>query len=275
MLNMSTRNVCFTLNNYSEEEEKDIQSLDCGYLVYGYEIGENGTPHLQGYIEFRGSKRWTTLKNLNKRIHWESRRGSSQQAINYCKKDGKYFEKGEPSRQGERRDLEELKNDIIEEKTTVDEITINTPNYYHLYGRTLNKIEDIALRKKYRNWMTTCDWLYGKTGAGKSHKAFENYNPDTHYVYPNDNGWWDGYSGQEIVIINEFRGQITYSELLDLIDKWPKTVKRRNREPVPFLAKHIIITSSLRPEEVYFNLAENDRLEQLLRRITVAEVVRG
>ena len=77
----------------------------------------------------------------------------------------------------------------------------------------------------------------------------------------------EGYRQQDIVIINEFRGQIPYSELLDLIDKWPKTVKRRNREPVPFTSKHVIITSSLHPKDVYKNLSQTDKMDQLYRRI--------
>jgi hypothetical protein len=41
-----------------------------------------------------------------------------------------------------------------------------------------------------------------------------------------------------------------FSELLlDLVDRWPKTVKIRNREPRPFLAKTLLITSSMTPEE--------------------------
>jgi hypothetical protein len=120
--------------------------------------------------------------------------------------------------------------------------------------------------------MTKAEWIYGSTGTGKSHYAFNNYSPDTHYLYPNDGGWWDGYTGQEIVIINEFRGGIMYSELLELLDKWPKTVRRRGREPVPFLAKLVIITSSLHPKNIYQGVLEkDDSIDQLLRRIKVIE----
>lgn len=200
--------------------------------------------------------------------------GNEEQCTAYGSKDNDYQDFGDKPKQGMRSDLEAIKDDILNGTTTVDDIAIEQPNMYHQYGRTFNKLEDIALRRKFRTWMTTCEWIYGKTGVGKSHKAFENYNPDTHYIYPNDNGWWDGYTGQETVIINEFRGGIQYSELLDLIDKWPKTVKRRHREPAPFLAKHIIITSSMTPSEVYNNLSINDRLEQLMRRITLTHLKR-
>lgn len=221
---------------------------------------------------------FNAISNLiNAKIHcWvKDMKGSIEQCTVYGTKDNPSEDFGTMPKQGRRTDLEVYKEDILNGEVSVDELCLEKPMLFHQYGRTLNKIEDIALRRKFRNWMTTCEWIYGKTGVGKSHKAFENFNPDTHYVYPNDNGWWDGYTGQETVIINEFRGGIAYSELLELIDRWPKTVKRRNREPVPFLAKHIIITSSMPPNEVYCNLSANDKLEQLTRRITVTLLQRA
>lgn len=147
------------------------------------------------------------------------------------------------------------------------------PVHYHQYGRTLHKAEDIALRKKYRKEMTTAEWLWGPTGTGKSHRAFKDFDPETHYVWKNEKEWQDGYTGQEIVIINELRGDtLRFGKLLQLIDKWPFYLERRGREPVPFIAKHIIITSALPPEEIFVNLAEDDRLEQLYRRIVVTHV---
>ena len=50
-----------------------------------------------------------------------------------------------------------------------------------------------------------------------------------------------------------------------MVDKWPYAVKRRNREPIPFVSKRVIIISALHPKEVYFNLCERDSMEQLAR----------
>jgi hypothetical protein len=91
---------CFTLNNYTPEEEKALISLgndDTGclsYLIYGREKGSNGTPHLQGYVEFRSRTRLASAKNKLgiQRIHLERRLGTAAQAAVYCKKDGDYFE---------------------------------------------------------------------------------------------------------------------------------------------------------------------------------------
>lgn len=266
---------CFTLNNYTEEDVQTIQKKwKYKYIVIGFEIGkENNTPHLQGYVEWTCDKKFSTLKKLHSSIHWEKRRGSAAEASTYCKKEGKFWEDGVISKpeQGKRNDLDEIKEEILNGRS-VEDIALENPNLYHQYGRTLNKLEDIALRKKFRTWMTECIWYFGETGCGKSKLAFENFNPDTHYVWARDNGWQDGYTGQEIVIIDDFRGEITYGELLNLIDMYPYRLKRRNREPVPFLAKKIIITSPKNPVDTYCNLAIKDSISQLLRRTQVVHL---
>lgn len=263
----------FTVNNYTPEELDHIKTIDCKYLIVGEEVGEKGTPHLQGYIEFKAGKRLCTMKKLIPRAHFEVRRGTAQQAATYCKKDGKFHEVGSISEQGKRTDLNKLKDEIMNGKT-IDSIILETPEIYHQYGRTLEKIEELKHLECYRSEMTQGIWLWGATGVGKTHKALEGYNPKTHYIYPNDNGWWDGYRGQETVVFNDFRGEIPYALMLQLVDKYPMTVKRRGRPPMPFVSKRVIVTSSLPPEDVYHNVNARDSIEQLLRRFTVTEVVR-
>ena len=108
--------------------------------------------------------------------------------------------------------------------------------------------------------------INGKTGTGKTHRAFESYSPEAHYVVPNDNGWWDENKGHYTVILNEFDGQIPCNELLKLLDKLPYHVRRR-RAPAPFISNHGIITSLLRPEQIYHNKVSYDDIEQLVRMI--------
>jgi len=88
---------CFTLNNYTESEHnKIIEQLvlrnDELLYVVGEEVGESGTPHLQGFFTMIDESRVrpTYLKLNNKRIHWESMKGTIKQNYIYCTKDGKY-----------------------------------------------------------------------------------------------------------------------------------------------------------------------------------------
>lgn len=264
-------NFCFTLNNWTEEEYEQLRNIPCVYKLLGKEVGKNGTPHIQGYLHFKNERSFNATRKLMKRWHLDGCRGNIWENIDYCSKEGKYEEIGVRPKQGKRTDLDAIKDDIMRGKK-VDDIVLEQPMIYHQYGRTLNKIEDLTMRKNYRKEMTKGIWYYGPTGVGKSHIAFEGFTPETHYVLPNDNGWWDAYTQQDTVIINDFRGEIRYNELLNLVDKWPFTVKRRNREPMPFTSKLVIITSSLKPEDVYHNRNDEDKIEQLLRRFDVIEV---
>jgi hypothetical protein len=271
---MRSRLWCFTNFNLDFDYSNLISSSTAQYIIYGVEeCPKTGRTHHQGLIYFSGAR--NSVKGVAKQLgkcHVQACRGNIDQNIDYCSKDGNVIEFGDKPAQGFRNDLEAVKDSILKDGLSVDDITLENPMLSHQYGRTLKAIEDIALRKRFRTEPTKGIWYHGETGTGKSHVAFANFSPLTHYVFPNDNGWWDGYKGQETVIVNEFRGGIAYSELLDLCDKWPKTVRRRNREPVPFLAKTLIITSSMSPKEVYCNLAVNDSLKQLYRRFQIIEM---
>lgn len=274
MPRVRSRSYCFTINNYTEEHIVHLGELaiECEYLVYGKEIAPTtGTPHLQGYIHFKNQKELTAVI---KKIpgHVEPAKGNTQQNRDYCIKGGDYTEYGTMPKQGKRTDIEEIAENIREGRTTAEGVALSNPLMYHKYGRTLHKVEDIILRTKYRSEMTRGIWYWGTTGAGKSHIAHEGYNPATHYVWKNDNGWQDGYTGQETVIINDFRGEIPYNEMLQMVDKWPYFIRRRGREPAPFLAKLVIVTSSLQPAHVYKNRVIEDSIEQLLRRFEIVHL---
>jgi len=268
------KNWCFTINNYTDNDINLLKEIDCKYIICGAEIcPTTGTPHIQGYVNFPTDKSMKQLSKMIPRGRLEKCIGNAQHNITYCSKENNIlYTKGKAPAQGKRKDLEEVKDDIMEGRVRSDDIAINQPMVYHQYGRTILKIEDIAMRRKFRTEMTEGIWIYGPKGVGKSHEAFKDFNPATHYLWNYDKGWQDGYCQQDTVIINEFRGQIPYSELLELIDKWPKTVSRRNREPMPFTSKKVIITSALPPCEVYHNLNEKDSLEQLYDRIQVIEL---
>lgn len=103
---------CFTLNNYSDADITRLRTFgngsQCEYLVFGKEVGESGTPHLQGFIVFRGQRRRINqVKQVTgRRSHVERARGTNAQAADYCKKEGDFEEFGEvPAGQGTRNDI--------------------------------------------------------------------------------------------------------------------------------------------------------------------------
>lgn len=108
---------CYTLNNYTSEEEeacKDFSSLPVvKYHVFGREVGDSGTPHLQGFLCFKNPHKKTIFwlkQNFSDRAHFEFTRGSNEQASNYCKKDGDFFEHGDIPFGGQRTDLDVVRS---------------------------------------------------------------------------------------------------------------------------------------------------------------------
>ena len=275
MTQQKKRLFCFT-DFALDADLYDQSKLGFSYCIAGEEVcPSTNRKHWQGFMYFKNARSLSAVRKMLAPRNCRACDGNATQNITYCSKDGNIvFEIGDKPSPGKRTDIaaacEEVKNG-----KKVDDICLENPEFYHQYGRTLSKIEDIVLRRRFRTEMTVGTWLYGPTAVGKSHDAFTNFGkfpefrPDMMYRFPDDNGWWDGYTGEDIVIINDYRGSLTYSFLLNLVDKWPMSVRRRCREPVPFLAKHVIITSSEPPWEVYNNLSANDSLDQLHRRFSV------
>lgn len=84
----------FTLNNYSNDEYESLVTFfknGSNKFIIGKEKGEQGTPHLQGYVEFSIKKRITECKHINKRIHWEQSKGTQEDNLKYCSKEGDYI----------------------------------------------------------------------------------------------------------------------------------------------------------------------------------------
>jgi hypothetical protein len=241
----------------------------------GREVGSSGTPHIQGYVEFKQQHRHNKVVKMLGGHAWFFPRlaPKSVDAANYCKEDGAYVERGRISMPGAASVIQDL-CEQIEDGVTPDDLVVENPGAMHQYGRIVDRRYGIFLRRKWRTWMTQGIWYCGPTGTGKSHVAYEGFDPVTHYVFRNDHGWWDGYNGQKIVIFNDFRGsEIAYNILLQLVDKFPMYVSCRNKEPVPFLAETVIITSPYSPEELYGGKADHvDSLEQLIRRFTVVQM---
>lgn len=106
---------------------------------------------------------------------------------------------------------------------------------------------------------------HGRTGAGKSRRAWEEAGLTSYPKDPNTK-FWDGYAGHECVVIDEFRGAISISHLLRWLDRYPVIVEIKGSSCV-LKAKKIWITSNLSPDEWYPDLDSETKMA-LRRRFT-------
>lgn len=248
----------FTLNNYTSDQVASLKELKYKYVILGDELGESGTPHIQGYIVFSSPISFSSIKKKIPKAHIEVSKGNAEQNREYCSKQKVLFEDGEiPQKAGKRTDIDHVR-DVLQETPSMREVTLVAQSYQAV------KIAEQYLKyhERKRNWKPTVKWYYGDTGTGKSHTAFEEC--DDPYVCADTNKWWEGYDAHEHVIIDDFRKDfIKFHDLLKLIDKYPYRVECKGSSR-QLLATTIIITSPLHPKDTY-DTQEN--IEQLLRRI--------
>lgn len=254
------RGFCFTLNNYTEDDLAHMNDMDGTYLIYGKEVGESGTPHLQGYIYYAKKATFKKVKKFLPTAHIEAQKGTIIQAIDYCKKDGDFVEIGECPSQGKRTDLDKIKEKVKKnEVIKMRDVVMDCKSYQSVrMAEVMLKYHEVK-----RDWKPYVRWFWGSTGTGKTREAHKILGEDC-YTAMETNKWWEGYDAHENVIIDDMRGDFAkFHVLLRLLDRYEFRLEYKGGSR-QFLARNIIITSCHHPREMYDT---REDIEQLIRRI--------
>lgn len=264
----SAKHYCFTLNNHTDQDVDKLRKLaneeTTTYLIFGYERGESGTPHLQGFISFTSRRTFKQAKALiNARAHLEPAKGSPAQNRKYCTKDGKFEEFGEcPVGQGRRSDLEGLVG-RIRSGEQLQKIAEEYPGDFVRYGRGIRFVYNLF--SKQREGSVTIICFIGESGSGKTARVYKT-EPDL-YRYSGGH-WFDGYDGQEAALFDDFGGhEFKLTFLLQLLDQYPMMVPVKG-DFVHWKPRRIYLTSNIRPEHWYRNIS-NEHHKALMRRIHI------
>lgn len=265
----------YTLNNYAKADVRNIKALSAvrgnkvRYSVFGYEVGESGTPHLQGYIHFETRKRFSTIRNLlHDRVHLEPLAGTPKQASDYCKKDGNFWENGELPvlEPGKRNDLIDIK-DKIDGGASTDDIARAPEHFanYVRYNRGFRSYEDTLSQP--RNFKSQVCVFHGEPGTFKSFSAAR-YKDCYEVVRPtgkNQPVWFDGYNPREHVSVSfdDFYGWMPFHSLLQICDRYGCRVQVKGGTK-QFRPTFVLFTSNAPPSR-WYKYDENMRLEALER----------
>lgn len=239
----------FTINNPVATDDP-TKWPDVKYCVYQLEKGAEETPHFQGYVSFKKRYVLSSLKrHISNKAHWEIRKGTHEQARNYCtKEDTKLdgpWEFGQPPEPGKRNDLLALKEDL---DANMDIKTISSNHFapYLKYHKGI--ISYRRLHTAPRDHKSFVGVIYGDTGVGKS-RTLHDYFPGAFWKSCGDK-WWDDYDHQDIVIIDEFYGWLPYHFILRLLDCYPMQVEYKGGM-LNFNPKQIWFTANKPPIEWY------------------------
>lgn len=216
------------------------------------------------------------------------------QLSQYLTKEGKYAEKGErvlytknlemiEENQGNRSDLNIIE-EMLNNGSTPEEI-FEFSFRYRKYEKMIKsdylarRIKATPLIKKMWN-----EYHWGKTGTGKTYtyiKEMEKH-PDGVYLcsdYANSGasgGGFDFYGNNpaKVIVLDEFRGNIPYAQLLSLLDVYSRNQQHCRYQNTFNLWTSVIICSIYPPEKVYSFMVDDteksvDSIQQLLRRLNV------
>lgn len=248
------RGWCFTINNPQEPDDQDIEHLvrKAQYVCYGKELGEENTPHYQGYIYFTNPRKFPQVKAILRRAHIEKQKGNCYQAITYCQKDGDFKEWGQKP---ENPDQKLKWRSIIEaaENGNLASVRSDHPRIYLTY---LEKLK--SLRKPSSLILETInhEWWYGETGTGKSMKLWNDH--PLHYQ-KQLNKWWDGYENQDVVAIEEWspKNEVTASQLKVWADRYPFPGQIKNGTLHGIRPLKIIVTSNYTIDQCFPNTEDS------------------
>lgn len=227
------------------------------YLFWQLERGENGTPHIQGFVVMPHPRTMLGMKRLIPGAHLEIMRGTVEQNEVYCSKsetkvDGPWREGEKPTGQGHRSDIEGAMAMIKEGERELAVAEAYPVTWCHNY-RALGRYR-LLLDTGRREPVTTLV-LWGPSGVGKSRRALElggQYDDQFWLVEPRGSGspFWDGYQAQTTLVIDEFYGWIRRSFLCRLLDRYPVSVDVKGGM-VPFRSEKVVITSNKHPRDWY------------------------
>jgi len=246
----------FTWNNYPDAATDIIDQLfitdSVRYVVYGREVGDSGTPHLQGYIEFESAKTHQVVSKKLPGAYVALRRGTAAQAAEYCKKDGDFLEYGEISASEEdKKERAKAAYAEIVKRAEGGDLEWVKINYPKVYLQWKPRLEDICIpQTAIIDGELQNEWWCGATGSGKSQKLWREY--PAHFQ-KELNKWWCGYRGEEVVAIEEWspKNECTGSQLKIWADRYPFTGQIKGGSLKKIRPKKIIVLSNYTIEQCF------------------------
>nr|QKV51262.1 putative replication associated protein [Crucivirus sp.] len=274
-----TRRFCFTINNYTDDDWTDIDELKVRYLCYECEIGESGTPHIQGYVIFHDPHSIKNVAKMLKRAAIFVAKGTTEQNRTYCSKEdnGTFEEFGEIPKQGQRNDKLKMIDTI-----NMPEMQIRELFPYQADKLMDNKKKLAILRTPHQRYDSPRLTLYITGGArlGKSklaHDLFKRENKeDIVFDKIAANGRFiAGYTqDRKPLLWDEFREEcLSLRDFLQITDPWYNNIQDIKNGSAKIDTDVIVITSIIDPEHLYDkDKGKEDVLGQIMGRINVIDI---
>lgn len=227
-MNSRYRNLCFTLfDDTVLTSQLEVICDTVKFICFQYECcPDTHKVHVQGYVEFVNGASLATVKKLLGEGHYETRRGTAQQAYAYCSKPEtsiplSFFEFGSISNQGHRSDLDEDVQ-IIRNGGSLNDISPSNMIRYDnsflrlqmrmIIPRTISP-QLVSIAGKPDDILRYCFNTYSNLFIYKS--------DDTTDRSPS----WNGYTGQQAILMYGCNSWSSFADFLHFISSHPYTLR--------------------------------------------------
>lgn len=262
---LQSKSIFATFPKCQISKERALKKLkrkkETTYICVAQEQHQDGTNHLHALMQYEEKFRtrkadFYDLEDSEDEGH--TYHGNYQAAKDagdvraYIQKEGQFIEEGHflsnAQSEVQKRAIENklILSTALPDLVNSGEISI----YSYQQLRTAKNLYTLDSLKVPDYMPKTCYWIYGKTGIGKSRWVRDNY-PSQFFNKP-QNKWWDGYNGEQIVLLDDFdlRGDCLGHLLKIWADcySFPAEIKGGTIKPA---YTHFIITSQYRPGDIF------------------------
>ncbi|AMH87748.1 replication-associated protein [Pacific flying fox faeces associated circular DNA virus-6] len=255
-------------------DERVFSNSDLSYIIGGEELCPlSGRKHIQGFAAFASRKRLTACKKLFPSAHFERMRGSAREAIEYCKKDGKFVERGiypcvrsSTVDNGSAKGVDRIKDFIeLARAGNVDLCEQRHPNQFLRYFSQLKNLRKFDI-ERLSEALWRLDLRGPSFGIGKD--ASRSPSLRVFFFKKSQLKWWDGYNNENIILISDFdescKWMVHYLKIW--ADVYPFNAEVKG-STIKIRPKYIIVTSNFRMDMLFLGTA----LDALKRRFMTFE----
>lgn len=295
---------------YDHATKEELNSfLDQYGLLWGFqhELSESGNyHHWQGFLVLKKKTRVGTMRNRFKAKFWRNKdhpwyvnhwADNNAAGIKYVTKEDTFVDQrvvgGDKDligvTAGSRRDLDKAARMVLQGK--YKQLLEESPGMLFQFPTGMQKAREEYLHNKFEEEQgNTVNMirivLTGDAGTGKTTLAFaickylkETFGWRTYQPQPthNNNMYWDGYTDQEVLLMDEYHNNIPLTLFKRMFDSHHVKVPRRGETCAAFWKVAIITSNHSFPDQFYPNaqIANPIETEAIARRFWNKTFTRG
>lgn len=266
-----------------------LEKLAIAYACFCYEIGQNGTMHVHIYIYSPSPIRFSRLKHLFSKAHIEKAFGRHIDNRDYVTKSGKwigtdkaetnlpetFWESGALPEEHQEKEDKKLKLIKMVKAGLSNAEILGEDSSYAYQLRKIDEIRQTIIEEEFRakDRDVTVTFVTGATGAGKTRDIHDKYGAENICRITNyrNNGqvYFDNYHAEDVIVFEEFTGQIPITDMLNYLDRYPLKLPARYMDRQACYTK-VYITSNMSLYRLYLSVQYDspETWKAFLRRIS-------